>query len=78
VSQLTLADEIVARLRNEGLLRLQRDYTVADLREMTGYSRSRISEIKIHGEYYLAGKRLFRKEVVDYRRKMGLNLAEGK
>lgn len=53
----------------------KKDYTPADIRAMTGYSATRLSSIRLHGEYYLHGKRLFRREEIDYRRRMGLNLA---
>jgi hypothetical protein len=55
---------------------IQRDYTVKDIRAITGYTPNNISAHKFHGEYFCGGKRLFRREEIDYRRRMGLNIVQ--
>lgn len=70
----TVFDDTVSRLKAERLL-IDRDYSCADIVRMTGYNKYSLAAIKLHGQYYINGKRLFRREEVDRRRKLGLNLA---
>jgi hypothetical protein len=69
-----IIDSAIAKLRKEGLI-LQRDYEVADIIKMTDCSKTWIANKKLHGQYYIGKKRLFRREEIEYRRKLGLNLA---
>jgi len=78
----TIALRVIESLKDQLLLsdhfeqngKPKRDYAPSDIRAMTGVSSTRLSRMKLHGEYHINGKRLFRREEIDYRRRMGLNL----
>lgn len=73
-----IAEKTADILERRGLVRkTDRDYTVADIIAITGYSSHRISSLTLHGQYYIAGKRMFKKSEIDYRMKNGMQLAVG-
>lgn len=69
-----IAEELAAvladRIRPDG-----RDYTVKDIQGLTGINKNLICRVRLHGEYRAGNKRLFRREIIDSRRRQGLNLA---
>ena len=54
--------------------KIQQDYSIREIKDMTGVGNSKAYTNTFYGEYLLAGKRLVRKDEFDYRRKMGLDV----
>lgn len=52
-----------------------KDYRVKDILSFTGLDPHTMCRLRFHGEYRVGPCRMFRREVVDSRRRQGLNLA---
>ena len=72
-----LAEAVAERLREPALIKSTGpDLTIADIQRIMGVGNSSAYDVKrYHGEYQLSGRRLIRREVFDYRRKQGLDVA---